>query len=128
MKDFIRKTILIVLSIYLLYCSYFFLTNAYKTYLDCGKVVSKSNDELNIKHGTRTILYLNIEFEKSGFKSIESEPTLYFSKKVGDNVCFDLDYNYSKYDIFKMVIGLASCFLILSATIVIFIGWLFNLF
>lgn len=57
-------------------------------YKDCGKIVSKSNDEITIKHGTRTELYLNIQFEKDGFKSIEVEPTSYFKHKINDIVCY----------------------------------------
>lgn len=127
METSLRKIVLVLLTMYLTYCTYFFITNAYRTYLDCGKVVSKSNDELNIKHGTRTVLYLNIEFEKSGFKSIKSEPTLYFSKKVGDTVCFNLYYNHSNYENFKILIGLIFCFIILFFGFVLFIGWLLNL-
>jgi hypothetical protein len=53
--------------------------------------MSKSNDEVSIKHGSRTELYLNVEFEKTGFKSVLVDPTTYFSKDVGDNVCFNLN-------------------------------------
>ena len=40
------------------------------TYKDCGIVSSKSQDEIAIKYGTKTQLYLNIKFEKSGFRSM----------------------------------------------------------
>lgn len=91
-KNIARVVILLPLSIYLLYCVYYFGDHKIKpTYLDCGRVVSKSSDEVAIKHGANTDLYLNVQFEKSGFRAIKTKPTTYFSKKVGDSVCFDME-------------------------------------
>ena len=91
-KNIIRLIILLPLSIYLLYSVYYFITNDIKpTYIDCGIVKSKSYDDVVIKYGTKTELYLNVQFEKTGFKSIECSPTTYFSKNIGDNICFELN-------------------------------------
>ena len=84
--------ILLLLSIYALYSIYYFITNDMKpTYIDCGIVKSKSYDDIIIKYGTKTELYLNIQFKKTGFKSIKCSPTVYFSKNIGDNICLELN-------------------------------------
>ena len=107
LKNIIQFVTLLPLSIYLIYCSYHFITNETRpTYLDCGNVVSKSSDEVAIKHGTRTELYLNIQFSKSGFRSIECNPTTYFSKQIGQNVCFNLDEDVSTWYEINNFIGL----------------------
>ena len=64
-KNIIRLIILLPLSIYSLYSIYYFITNDIKpTYIDCGIVKSKSHDDIIIKYGTETELYLNIQFKK----------------------------------------------------------------
>lgn len=124
-KNIIRILTLLPLSIYLLYCCYHFIANKERpTYLDCGKVVSKSNDEVTIKHGTRTELYLNIQFNKSGFRSIECDPTTYFSKKVGDSVCFDLDQKTSFWYKTNNVIGIMVLVISGVIALALFIGYL----
>ena len=91
-KNVVRMVVLVPLSFFLIFCSYIFLAKQdMLKYVDCGTVVSKSNDEVAIKHGSQTLLYLNVQFEKAGFKSIGCSPTTYFSRKVGDRVCFELE-------------------------------------
>ena len=70
----------------------------HKTFQDCGVVVSKSADEIRIKHGHRTELYLNVQFEKQGFVSKSVTPTTYFKHYKGDRVCFDCMYEVNKFD------------------------------
>jgi hypothetical protein len=91
----LKKTIGIVLispiAIFLLYSIYYISTNDRVSYYnDCGIIRSKSSSELSIKHGSETILYLNVDFKKSGFKSVKTSPTTYFKHSVGDRICFDL--------------------------------------
>lgn len=115
-KNLIRIVILVPLAIYLMYCSYHFITHKVNpTYLDCGKIVSKSSDEVAIKYGVITELYLNIEFKKSGFKSIECEPSTYFKKHIGEDVCFNLRQNTpTSYDINNMI---GCCFLVIISIV-----------
>jgi hypothetical protein len=95
-RNIVRLVTLVPLGLFLLYCVYFSATHeASPKYNDCGVVVSKSNDEVPIKHGTRTELYLNVQFDKTGFRSIECEPTTYFKYQKGDRVCFDLNQKIS---------------------------------
>lgn len=120
-KNLIRIVILVPLATYLLYCCYHFITNEVRpTYLDCGKVISKSSDEVAIKHGVRTELYLNIEFEKAGFKSIECEPTTYFQKQIGEKVCFQLDIKKSNFYNTNNMIG-ACVLTILAFVLLVFL-------
>ena len=79
-------------------------------------VVSKSNDEISIKHGVKSVLYLNVQFNKSGFKSIECSPTTYFSVKKGENICFNLDYERD--NSINIIIGYMSIGIIVFILIV----------
>lgn len=92
LKHIIAFSIVGIVVLFLLYCLFYFLFTDLKAtkYLDCGKVISKSNDEIPIKYGTKTQLYLNVQFDKTGFKSVLCDPTTYFKYKVGENVCFNL--------------------------------------
>lgn len=91
-KKIARIVVLIPIAIYLLYCAYYSITeDMYPKYNDCGEIISKSNDEVAIKHGVKTELYLNIQFDNNGFRSIECNPTTYFNHNKGERVCFDLE-------------------------------------
>jgi len=74
------------------YSIYYSYTHKLKdTYLDCGMIRSKSGEEIAIRHGVKTILLLNIDFNKTGFKSIEVDYTTYFKYLKGQNICFNLE-------------------------------------
>jgi len=78
------------------YLIYNFISSTDKDRVDkqyCGKVVKKSDEEVTIKHGSRTDLYLIVEFDQIGLRSIEVEPNTYFTHNKGDRVCFGLN-NY----------------------------------
>lgn len=62
---------------------------------------------------TQTKLYLNIQFNKSNFKSIEVSPTTYFKYDVNDVVCFVLDVKHNPYYELKMIIGMLMCAIII---------------
>ena len=92
MKKVITLPIIVITGLFLVFCTlYFLFTDLKVTYPDCGKVVSKSSDEVAIKHGSKTELYLNVQFQKSGFRSVLCEPTTYFQYKIGDKVCFNIE-------------------------------------
>jgi hypothetical protein len=122
-KNFIRVIVFTPIVFFLLFSVHYFLTHEHKPkYFDCGVVVSKSNDEVVIKYGTRTNLYLNIEFEKSGFQSIRCSPTTYFQQKVGNRVCFDLDEEYNLTHEIKLIVGfLVLCISCLICTIILLV-------
>jgi hypothetical protein len=92
--------------------------------MDCGKVVSKSNDEVSIKYGVRTELYLNVQFEKSGFYSVEVGPTTYFLRKKGDRVCFKLPEPVSVWHSINHIIGVIVLIILSIIALVTFIGYL----
>lgn len=119
LKNILRTIVLLPLSVYLVYCAFHFITTEINpTYLDCGKVVSKSNDEIPIKYGTRTELYLNVKFNVTGFRSIEVSPTTYFSKKVGDKVCFKLEQKTSDWYIINQAVG--GMILLIAGAIILY--------
>lgn len=83
---------LIVAGIVLLYGGY--LSYKYRegreesTY--CGVVTHKSSDEVSIKHGSRTDLYLIVDFGEQGVRSMDVGVKTYLTNNVGDRVCFGL--------------------------------------
>jgi hypothetical protein len=125
LRNAVRVITLLPLAAYLLCCCFHAMLNDMNpTYLDCGKVVSKSNDEVAIKHGVRTELYLNIQFEKSGFQSIECNPTTYFSKEVGDHACFHLPNPTSFWYKLNSLVGAVTLFIGGAIFLFVFIGYL----
>jgi hypothetical protein len=125
LKNALRALTLIPLSVYLLYCSYYAITHdVVPKYMDCGKVVSKSNDEVSIKHGVRTELYLNVQFEKSGFYSVEVSPTTYFLRKKGDRVCFKLPEPVSVWHKLNHLIGFTVLIILSIIALVMLIIYL----
>lgn len=120
-KNIVRVVILAPVLVYLLYCVYHFLSTEFKpAFLDCGVIVSKATDEIAIKNGSKTELYLNVQFEKSGFKSIDCEPTTYFKYKKGDNVCFNIEKDMGKWYNINNSVGLIVL-VILTIMLVLFL-------
>ncbi len=125
LKNIIRAITLVPLGVYLICCCFHVFINGVRPqYLDCGIVESKSSDEVSIKHGVRTELYLNIRFEKTGFKSIGCSPTTYFSKKVGERVCFDLNQEVSNFYHISSLIGIVILAIGAIVLLVMFIGYI----
>jgi len=62
----------------------------------CGIVKVKSSEEISIKHGTRTELYLIVDFDEIGELDIYPNNVNYHSAKVGDRVCYILS-NFKVY-------------------------------
>lgn len=126
-KNIVRFVTLAPLSIYLLYCISFFILNPMRPkYNDCGVIISKSNDEITIKHGVKTELYLNIHFNRSGFKSIEVSPTTYFKYYRGDTVCFDINQEHNGWYDLKMMIGVVMCVIIIVILIALLGNYMFS--
>jgi hypothetical protein len=98
-------------------CLFFIVNPAHPTRPDCGKVISKSQDEVVIKYGTETKLYLNVQFDKEGFKAVNVSPTTYFDTKNGKRVCFDLYLPVSDWYMLRLVFGIL--FLIVGGVIAI---------
>lgn len=119
-KRIIRILTATLILAFCVYCLGFFILNPLNPeYLDCGKVISKSSDEIAIKHGSRTELYLNVQFNKTGFKSVECTPTTYFGTKVGESVCFNLSEEVSPWFKFKMLIAMGT----IGVLCIIFLIW-----
>lgn len=122
----VRISIFALIGSFLLYCVVFFWTNPQNPeYTDCGRVVSKSQDEVVIKHGTETNLYLNVQFKNSGFKSVCVQPTTYFKTKVGEKVCFDLDKEVSTWYSIKYLMGIIVQAIIVLVLVIVLIMFLF---
>lgn len=123
-KNIIRILILIPIGILILYSMWYAVDyNINGSITDCGMVVSRSNDEVPIKHGTLTKLYLNVQFDSVGFRSILCEPTTYFSKGVGDTVCFEVEPFPEKRNCLYAIGMTSICLLslILATSILVFL-------
>lgn len=131
-SDLIRYVILTVFGIAMFVFSiysaiYFIKTPHIERTSQVGTVISKSQDEVTIKHGTQTELYLNIQFDNVGFKSIEVEPTTYFGSAVGERVSFGLIKEKSGWQFAKFIWGFLIVAVAIITIITIFIRWLFKI-
>ncbi len=131
LNQIIKNTLRIAVLAFFIYCGAYVVSiggckKLSPKYTDCGVVVSKSQDEVAIKHGTRTQLYLNIQFDKSGFKSQEVEPTEYFSSKVGQRKCYDLDGEQTGFDAIVKLIGCVVIFVFCAFCFVAFVAYLIH--
>lgn len=106
---------------------YFIETPLHDKESQTGTVVSKSADEIIIKYGTQTELYLNVQFDKIGFKSIEVEPTTYFSSEVGERVTFKLTKEQTNLEHIKFLWGFIVVLLGSIGLAVLFFRWLFKI-
>jgi len=106
----------------------YMLTNkSNPTYVDCGVVKSKSADEVAIKHGVTTELYLNIHFKNSGFRAVKVNPTTYFGAQKNEIICFHLNKETTFLHKLLYSIGMISIIVFSFTLIVLFICWLFDL-
>ena len=127
----IKNSIKFVIAVILLYGLIFNISyySHSTTHLECGKIVSHSTDEIIIKHGTRTELYLNVIFDTGISKSINVEPTTYFFHKNGERICFNVDNDTTIFTNILLGIGFVTGVLILInilVGIVWCIIWLFS--
>lgn len=130
-SDLIRYAILTIFGIAMFVFStysaiYFIKTPHIERTSQVGTVISKSQDEVTIKNGTRTELYLNIQFDNVGFKSIEVEPTTYFGSEVGERVSFGLIKEKTGWQLAKFMWGFLIVAVAIISIIIIFIKWLFD--
>jgi hypothetical protein len=117
-RHVVRALILIPVISYLSYCTYLFIFNEMEPkYTDCGVVVERFNDDVPIKHGSRTTLILIIQFKEAGLRSIEVDPTTYYQRKKGAKVCFKLPTNVSFWYKLNMLTGLFTSFILLIISI-----------
>ena len=73
-KKIIQLTTLTISLMYFTYCIFHFIFHEQNPkYLDCGNVISKSSDEITIKYGINTKLYLNIQFNRSEERRVGKE-------------------------------------------------------
>ena len=87
---------------------YVYIKGVEPKFLDCGTIVSKANNEIAIKNGLSTELYLNIEFEKSGFRSVKVNHTAYFKNNIGQHVCFYLNEEVNSQHIITCITALIT--------------------
>ena len=124
-KNIVRIIVLTPLTIYLIYSIFFFLTKEKNpTYLDCGKVVSKYTDEYVTKSKIKNQFYLVVDFKQSGHRSIDCNPTTYFSKEIGDSVCFNLDTPISNFYRTTWIVGLLVTYIIVLIAIFALIAYI----
>lgn len=119
----LRKLTIIATCFFIGFCIAKYIHNDFKptiTEKHCGTIVSKSNDEVAIKHGTQTQLFLNIEFDKKGFESVQVLPTTYFKHKVGERVCIDFQHNDG-----IIATGFISFWILIVCILYFFFVWVF---
>lgn len=119
-SDFLKASLLILVcySMYFTVNDYFELKET-----DCGIVKGHSSEEIIIKNGTITELYLTIQFEKQGFIAQEVSPTLYFKYKNGDRICLKISKKYPLIEEIFLGLGIFS-FIIIGLIISCSIIWI----
>ncbi len=132
-KSPVRNGIIYVLIAFVLFamgyaCSFLYEINKQEK-TECGTIVSKSNDEVAIKHGSSTRLYLNIQYQDR-FESQEVNPTTYFKFKKGDTVCFESRQNERRvrkeYNFLLVLPGLMVWAVLIFGSIIFGAIWLFD--
>lgn len=127
LKNILRIILGSAVAIFLTYCSIIFVTQPDTIRnSDCGKIQSKSSDEVAIKHGTQTELYLNIQFEKAGFKAINVNTTDYFHYQKGDKVCFDLAEKNQVFHRLTWMMGGLNIVIAILIILGVFLNYLFT--
>lgn len=120
-KKIIRQGLYVITSLFIGYCVYLSIHYVYSAHeIDTGIIISKSNDEVAIKHGSRTQLFLNIQFDKKGFESVEVLPTTYFKYKVGERVCINFQDNEP-----IIATGFISFWILIVCIVYFFFVWVF---
>jgi hypothetical protein len=131
--EIIRKVIKVIitlgLSLWLGSSVGTYLTNELRTRVtDKGIVVSKSSYEVAIEDGSETELYLNIQFDQHGFKSIKVEPTTYFQKSKGERVIFSWEeQNLHNWKFINYVLGMFIVWGIGFCGVIWFLTWVFKI-
>lgn len=116
----------VLFSFYQLYITPFSNGKKCATYKDCGIVKSKA-EIVSGKEYITAKLYLNVQFEKNGFKSLDVNPTTYLSSIVGEKICFDfICYEDNEFN-FHALLGVVFAFLTIILFIIIFFLWLFDI-
>ena len=120
----LRNVIIFITFLFIGHCIAKYIHNDFEptiTERHCGTIISKSNDEVAIKHGSQTQLFLNIQFDKKGFESVEVDPTTYFKYKVGERIRIDFQENEA-----FIGIGFIASWLLIIVVAYFFICWLFG--
>ncbi len=124
-KKVLRYGVITMSTLFVLYCIYRFVQNDFqvrKQEKHCGKIVSKSNDEIAIKYGSSTRLFLNVNFGDV-FRSVEVEPTTYFKFEVGESICINETIETDLY----ISLGFLFLMIVIILPICCFIIWLFDI-
>ncbi len=126
MKNTIRFILRYATYSYLLWSIFIACREFYSPrYTDCGIIESKSTDEVYMKYGSKTELYLNVRFKDTGFLSVKCNPTTYFSYQNGDHICFNLENNLTKFEHFTQIVGTLTLCLIAILCIMKFVIYIY---
>lgn len=125
------KTLLVfTVFVYSLFAIKSFVTkDLWIHYKECGTVVGSSSEDVPIKHGTQTELYLLMQYEHDGFQAQEVGATTYFQykDKIGTKLCFSLTKRNPELDTFRKELHhmMGGLFIVVYFLIFlyIFIGW-----
>jgi hypothetical protein len=124
MKKLLRYLLYITLFIYFIYGLYnlFFLKTAYT---DCGSIRNKEILPVYHKNSGRNQFMMGVDF-KSGYQVLNVTPTTYYSKNIGENICFDLDIKRSWYQTISWVHAVLGLIFIGYWCILFFLNYIFG--
>lgn len=78
-----------------------------ETYKDCGKIKNKLVVPGGYKSSGKT--FMGVQFQKTGFKSVQVDETTYLKYEPGDSVCFNLTKDQTSKDKMWILFKLGSC-------------------
>lgn len=123
--NFIRWSILGTILIYFIFCMVLSLTNErFPKETQCGKVLKKSYDEVTIKYGSRTDLYLLIDFYNIPTKAINVTETAYLQAEIGKEICLQLSKQQTFFREISFLLGIILNWLSVLGVIVFIILFL----
>lgn len=126
-KQVLKGLLYLIIGITFIITIVYNLNHKFRLYeKDCGTLYMKSYEDIVIKHGTRTELYLIVETKNQGLRSKEVGITEYMTTEIGDLVCMDIYVNQGDYHEVYMIIGAFFMVAIVIVALGSFLYWLFD--
>jgi hypothetical protein len=117
-------TIAVSVGVYGIYNAYLIIKALTTTHQECGKIIHKVNDEVPVKHGTRTEFLFIMDWENGKRSDLEVSATTYFNNAVGNRVCFTFN-NQPDLNFIQFTFGIIG-FILLIVLFIIGLSFLWD--
>ena len=117
-------TIVVLLAVCAISWVYIGTTDAFPTQTECGTVLGRPSFEHVHKRSTSVSFYLLVQFDKTGFKTVDCDRDTYHKFDRGNRICFDLPKEPSVTHKILVVWGYVSAILIPVILVAGLFAWL----